>query len=68
MDGTNWEMLPNSTNPSSPTTFSLLSVTNQQDFPIPTKRFRYFRATVPASTDVYDGTNFAALAEVGVIY
>lgn len=68
MDGTNWEMIPNSTNPSSPTTFTLLSVTTQQNFTIPTKRFRYFRATIPTSADVFDGTNNAALAEIGVIY
>ncbi len=68
MDGTIWEMIPNSTNPSSPTTFTLQSITAQQDFTIPTKRFRYFRATIPTAADVFDGTNNAALAEIGVIY
>jgi hypothetical protein len=68
LNGTTWEMIPNSTNPTSATTFTLQSITAQQNFTIPTKRFRYFRVTVPTSADVFDGTNNAALAEVGVIY
>ncbi len=64
-----WVMIPNAVNPSSPTTFTLTTDVTQQNFTIPPTRFRYFRITVPTQADTHEGNNnFAALAEVGVVY
>lgn len=67
-NGTSWTMIPN-TNPAiSAYTYTLALVNGQQDFLLPANQtFRYFRITVPSTADVYDGTNFAALAELNVI-
>src|SRR5699024_3571767 len=59
-DDTNWESLG---------VYSLQQTTGDvvQDIVLPeTKSFRYFKLTVRSTDDVYDGTQFAALAEVWV--
>jgi hypothetical protein len=48
--------------------FSLASVKESQTKGLPAPiTCRYFRMTVPTTSDVYDGTQFAALAEVDVL-
>ena len=58
VSGSPFVLAQSTTNPSTPQTVTLpANVT-----------CRYFRLTVSATTDVYDGTNFAALAEVDVTH
>ena len=60
-DGTTWTAVAGSP-------FSLASIKESQTKGLPSAiTCRYFRMTVPSSADVYDGTQFAALAEVDVL-
>ena len=61
-NGTTWTVVSGSP-------FVLQSITAQQTFSLPaTVNCRYFRLTVAAKTDVYDGTTNAALAEVDITH
>ena len=61
MDGTNWSPVAGSP-------FPLQMTTAEQLIYLPaTSRVRYFRFTIPSVTDIYDGSRYAALAEVDVI-
>lgn len=67
-DGSTWTMIPNANTSITAYTYTLARVNTQQNFLLPASRtIRYFRITVPTRADVYDGTEFAALAELNVI-
>lgn len=67
-DGSTWTMIPNADPLITNYTYTLALVDTQQDLYLPANStFRYFRITVPTKADVYDGTDYAALAELNVI-
>lgn len=60
-DGNTWTQVPGSP-------FSLAKVKASQTRGLPSAvQARYFRLEITSNTDVYDGSNFAALAEVNVL-